>query len=1728
MEKQLNRVAAIVLALIMVITQMSAVFAGIYEESGLAEANDKAEFSKSIRERLIEDQGAEEFERPAARRSSSPTEEKSVEGKQVPREAFGFWDDEKANIVPGQMIVKYKAGTTEVMKSALNAKVSAVSVKSVNRLGLTHLELPKDMDVDSAIDNFKDDPNVEYVEPVYVRRALGLREEDGISIIESVYGYDSSLDSSVQPYALPDIGEPYYIKGWQWGLEAINVDDMWADVTEGERSEVTIAIIDTGVDIDHEEFEGNIVDGYDFVNHDNDADDDSGHGTHVAGIAAAAHDGKGIEGVAGGAKIMPVKVLDNHGDGNTSLVINGILFAVNNGADIINLSLGFKDPSRAEEEAIRYALDRGVTVVAAAGNERGRAVLYPAAYDGVIAVGAVDWDGENEEFIISDFSSIGTELDLLAPGVDILSAIPEELDNSGNRRWTDMGDAKQDGYTLSSGTSMAAPFVAGMAALLSAESPNLDCTAILVELQSSSLDFRINDEDYHGDEDIDTYVLNGNMEINGSPSFHRFELESSLEGPGMRRFTLCITDYKDTVAEAVYGEFELIMGEFDYQDGLGWVVEPHQVKVIDVVDGVGTELVEIEMDRDYILYVEANDEYLESDFHMISWDENEDFNEAVELDLDAEVVGSIGTPTDEDYYEFYVHYDGYYLIESTGETDTYGVLIDDNDDTIAMDDNSGQEANFRIQFDEHGERRLFLNQGRYYVIVGGYESGDYGITVRRSKSISGSISLPDGVSAEGDIYIDICLYAGEIDVDEDKFDYEYAEYEWVEILSGENSVDYEILAYEGYDQIVGYYVEEYDPDSATDYSFDYAYSGYYSDLGTVHLGDDATLLIGEADNIDMTLIPTSTLEDEVRNTFEEAAPLQLGVAINGTMNYDGDYDLYKLSVTEEGNYLIRAEEYTGSYGSMSEGYLYNSSGGLVSRIRNYYSSNEGVLLWSSTYSLAPGIYYYEACGSDEPFNSFEYKVTAEKASVISGLVSLPGGNTFLHNTEIMVIAEDQQGNEYIYSKRIREDENNMEYAIGVPASGGYIVSYYINDYYDELMIYAREGYYSSTGTKLSRTSATTVNASNDKSNINIELINIGDTAGDSKETAKQISTGVVIKGNINSEDDRDYYKFNVPQGGGYYNIGIEAEECIGVYFYDNGNWIFYDEGDESYSGGFLNEGTHYLMVRAEDERGREHYELGEYAFIVIGETSPRATSVSISGSAKVGSTLTGRYVYSDDEYDVESGSTFRWLRSNTAGGTYTAISGATSKTYKLTDSDLGKYIKFEVTPRTTNEPSIGSTVTSSAIGPVQSSSSGNSGKGGKGGKGGGGSGSGGGGSSSVADNMSYEQTKAGLAVITKQASGKNLIDVRVYKAKVDSTLKSKDKEQVVIDVKTKTEQDKLRVSIPLSVYSEAAASQKSIVVHANDTSFAFQPDTFARGKSLNAEIELEVTKLTSDSLKEIIKDKDEAADELTFVFDFNLWVNGEKITDFKKPVTISVKFDTSKVTDFSKVGGYYYNEKDNKWEYVGGRANADGTIAFTVDHFSKFAAMEYKKTFTDISGHWAKADIEYLIAKHIVRSENKNSFAPDSSITRAEFASMIVKALNIKGINTGKVFEDIPTDVWYKEDVYKAFATGIIGGVSITEFAPDELITREQMASMVMRAYEYSSGNKLDGIVTTANVRFTDESVISTWAIRNVVLANATGIITGNPDGTYNPMGNTTKAQASVVIKRLMGKLNKL
>ncbi len=226
-----------------------------------------------------------------------------------------------------------------------------------------------------------------------------------------------------------------------WMITAFDLPHAWAH-SQGEG--VKVAVLDTGCDLDHPDLVDNLLPGINILFPGKPPEDHAAHGTHTGGIIAAVNNDIGMVGVAPKAKIIPIKVLDDRGNGTLNDVAKGILAALSLGADIITMSLGCPTPLPQLQKVIQMANSKGVAIFVAAGNAgKTKEIFYPAAYKETIAIGAID-----ENFKRAAFSNTGKNLDFMAPGVNILSTVPDN--------W----------YAMMSGTSMATPFVAGIAALL--------------------------------------------------------------------------------------------------------------------------------------------------------------------------------------------------------------------------------------------------------------------------------------------------------------------------------------------------------------------------------------------------------------------------------------------------------------------------------------------------------------------------------------------------------------------------------------------------------------------------------------------------------------------------------------------------------------------------------------------------------------------------------------------------------------------------------------------------------------------------------------------------------------------------------------------------------------------------------------------------------------------------------------------------------------------------------------------------------------------------------------------------------------------------------------------------------------------------------------------------------------------------------------------------------------
>lgn len=262
-------------------------------------------------------------------------------------------------------------------------------------------------------------------------------------------------------------------RGQQYHLDKVNAEQAW-ELSVG--NEIKIAIVDTGVDPKHPDLAEKLLPGYNILDPGMFPKDDTGHGTHVTGIAAAAtNNGLGIAGMAPNAKIIPVKVMDR-ARGSATSIAKGIIWAADHGADVMNLSLGTYDPSATLEKAVRYAIEKNVVLVSTMGNDNEEKRRYPAGYPGVIAVGSTDQNDQR-----SSFSNTGDWITISAPGTKIYSTAPTYPTSV----------VSNNGYALLSGTSMAAPLVTGVVALIRSQKKGASPAQVKEILQKSADDLGV-------------------------------------------------------------------------------------------------------------------------------------------------------------------------------------------------------------------------------------------------------------------------------------------------------------------------------------------------------------------------------------------------------------------------------------------------------------------------------------------------------------------------------------------------------------------------------------------------------------------------------------------------------------------------------------------------------------------------------------------------------------------------------------------------------------------------------------------------------------------------------------------------------------------------------------------------------------------------------------------------------------------------------------------------------------------------------------------------------------------------------------------------------------------------------------------------------------------------------------------------------------------------------------
>lgn len=406
--------------------------------------------------------------------------------------------------VEDEVIVKFKAGIAEEQIEKLNKEHGVAVIRTSRFKKFRTLKIPERRGVYEMVEIYGRSPLVEYAEPNFFAFATLVPNDP-----HYLYQWHFDDDNTNNPGEATS--NPY--GGVNGG--GIGMEPAW-DISTGDSS-IVVAVLDTGAAYENYEdpedalcydrfgrlktcrpaintyyqapdlANTNFVAGYDFINGDNHPNDDEGHGTHVTGtVAQSTNNNLGVAGIAFNTTIMPVKVLDANGTGTFDDVADGIYFATDNGAKIINLSLSSSSSSTTLEDAVAYAYSQGVTVVAAGGNayEEGNPPQYPAAYDAyVVAVGATRYDETR-----SYYSNTGSYIDLVAPGGDVTVDQNEDTYGDGVLQQTFDADPSDFGYWFYQGTSMSTPHVSGVAALILALKPGFTPDQVRNTLQSAAED----------------------------------------------------------------------------------------------------------------------------------------------------------------------------------------------------------------------------------------------------------------------------------------------------------------------------------------------------------------------------------------------------------------------------------------------------------------------------------------------------------------------------------------------------------------------------------------------------------------------------------------------------------------------------------------------------------------------------------------------------------------------------------------------------------------------------------------------------------------------------------------------------------------------------------------------------------------------------------------------------------------------------------------------------------------------------------------------------------------------------------------------------------------------------------------------------------------------------------------------------------------------------------------
>jgi len=496
------------------------------------------------------------------------------------------------SFVAGEVLVKFRPGAAASAKADAHRQARGVQLAEVARTGVQRVAVGAGNE-QAAIARYARNPNVLFAEPNFIRRIPApIAHDGGGEVMPGDFYFD-------EQYGLHNTGQLFVCIPWIDGELCLYIGTPDADIDAPEAWAMTtgdpavkVAVIDSGVDYTHPDLAPNWAGGDDFYFGDGDPMDDHGHGTHVAGTVAAAMNNptgspaadEGVVGVAPNVRILGYKVCAADGTCSDFAIQQAIARAIDDGARVINMSLGSIDYSQGLDEAVQDAWASGLVIVAGAGNNGTTALFYPAALDHVISVGAFD-----EDHLRASFSNHGSWVDISAPGNVIMSTYPIAACGGATTTPGDTGC-----YNWLSGTSMATPHVAGAAALVWSR-PDVSSNAQVVDIIQQSADpqgagtVRLDSWTIHGGLNIHDALSHGVSDTNLPPIAHAGsdQTVADADGDGFETVMLDGTGSTDTDGSIVsyeWREGDQSLGT-DALQAVSLDVGPHALTLVVTDDG---------------------------------------------------------------------------------------------------------------------------------------------------------------------------------------------------------------------------------------------------------------------------------------------------------------------------------------------------------------------------------------------------------------------------------------------------------------------------------------------------------------------------------------------------------------------------------------------------------------------------------------------------------------------------------------------------------------------------------------------------------------------------------------------------------------------------------------------------------------------------------------------------------------------------------------------------------------------------------------------------------------------------------------------------------------------------------------------------------------------------------------------------------------------------------------